>query len=355
MNNLYFPAIKRYDVLGDHDLFAFYPVDPSRTKFEGSIDGLPRKTTFRNIIDYISSNITTETSIDISSAGTSIGSFASLNFIGATITDQGSGNVDISFTATDTNIANTELSLTESRLFQLAGFDLTFENAGSTYLRLSTLFDIVQIGLPTDYMITDGTLNYIAFVKNNSAHTLIYNDRLEVFNKNFRLRNLNHYFELNPTSLTGSVTHNLPVSASQGFLFNDASNNLSWSNIITPNTEYIIVACSDETSDLEVTSSAVNFRCPFNCTVSNVIGYLNTAPVGADITIQIQVNGVDIFSSLLTIDTTEKSSTTSASPYALVVPNLPITANSEITIEIVQVGSSTAGAGLKVNLELIKV
>lgn len=356
MNNLYFPAIKRYDVLSDHDLFAFYPVDPSRTKFEGSIDGLPRKTTFKNIIDYITDNIVVNSSVAVSSGGTSVGSFDILNFVGLTLTDAGSGQVNITLpTSTDTNLANTNLELLEERTFDVGGQSLLFKTGITPHLLISPLTDTYRLGDATNYMIVDGVNDYIGFVKNSLVNTLVYNDRLEIFNKNFRIRNLNHYFELNPSALTSSASYSLPSSASQGFLFNDASNNLLWTNIITPNTEHITVACSDETTDLTTGTSIVTFRCPFNCTVSNITGYVNTASVGADITIQIKVNGVNIFSSLLTIDATEKSSTTSASPYVLVVPNLPITANNEITVDIVTVGSSTAGAGLKINFELIKV
>jgi len=110
----------------------------------------------------------------------------------------------------------------------------------------------------------------------------------------------------------------------------------------------IPLACSDETTALTVGVAKVTFRMPKAMTVSSVRASLTTAQVsGAIFTVDIKENGVSILSTKITIDNTEKTSTT-----AVALPVLSDTAladDSEITIDIVQVGDGTA-KGLKVYL-----
>jgi hypothetical protein len=113
--------------------------------------------------------------------------------------------------------------------------------------------------------------------------------------------------------------------------------------------EVILLACSDETTDLTTGVGKVTFRCPFAFTITGVSASVSTAPVGSTIICDINETGTTILSTKLSIDASEKTSTTAAS--AAVVSDTTIAADAEITVDIDQIGSSTAGKGLKVKLD----
>jgi hypothetical protein len=113
-------------------------------------------------------------------------------------------------------------------------------------------------------------------------------------------------------------------------------------------TESMILACSDETSNLTTGTAKLTFRMPYAFTLMAVRASVSTAPVGSTITVDINENGTTILSTKITIDAGEKTSTTAAIPP--VISDASLADDSEITIDIDQVGSSTAGAGLKVYL-----
>jgi hypothetical protein len=112
--------------------------------------------------------------------------------------------------------------------------------------------------------------------------------------------------------------------------------------------EVIVIACSDETTDLTTGTATVTFRVPFAMTLSSVRASVTTAPTGAALTVDINEAGVSILSTKLTIDVSEKTSTTAATP--AVLSDTGLADDAEITIDIDQVGSTVAGAGLKVYL-----
>ncbi len=112
--------------------------------------------------------------------------------------------------------------------------------------------------------------------------------------------------------------------------------------------ESIIVACSDETTALTTGSAKVTFRMPYALTLSEVRASVTTAPTGAALIVDINEGGSTILSTKLSIDATEKTSATAAS--AAVISDTALAADAEITIDIDQIGSTVAGAGLKVML-----
>jgi hypothetical protein len=113
-------------------------------------------------------------------------------------------------------------------------------------------------------------------------------------------------------------------------------------------TESIIIACSDETTALTTGTAKVTFRMPYAFTLSAVRASVTTAPTGANIAVDINEGGVSILSTVLTIDVSEKTSTTAAT--AAVISDSALADDAEITIDIDTVGSTIAGAGLKVYL-----
>ena len=104
-----------------------------------------------------------------------------------------------------------------------------------------------------------------------------------------------------------------------------------------------IVAISDETTDLTTGTAKVTFRMPFAMTLTEVRASLTTASTGAVSTFDINENGSTILSTKLTIDTTEKTSTTATTP--AVISDSALGDDNEITIDIDQVGSTVPGAG----------
>jgi len=104
------------------------------------------------------------------------------------------------------------------------------------------------------------------------------------------------------------------------------------------------VACSDLTTDLTTGTSKGYVAFPFAITVTAVYASVLTAPVGSTIIVDINDGGTTIFSTKLTIDASEKTSGTAAT--AAVISDTAIAANAEVTFDIDQIGSSTAGKGL---------
>lgn len=108
----------------------------------------------------------------------------------------------------------------------------------------------------------------------------------------------------------------------------------------------IPVACSDETTALTTGTAKVTFRMPFAMTGVTVRASLTTAQSSGSIfTVDINESGSSILSTKLTIDNSEKTSTTAAT--AAVVSDSSLADDAEITIDIDQVGDGTA-KGLKV-------
>lgn len=108
----------------------------------------------------------------------------------------------------------------------------------------------------------------------------------------------------------------------------------------------LCIACSDETTAITTGTGKVTFRMPFAMTVTAVRASVGTAPTGATLIIDINDGGTTILSTKLSIDATEKTSTTAAS--AAVISDTALADDAEITIDFDQVGSTIAGAGVKV-------
>jgi hypothetical protein len=109
----------------------------------------------------------------------------------------------------------------------------------------------------------------------------------------------------------------------------------------------IQVACSDETTAL-TTGVKITFRMPFAMTLNAGSAGLRASLVtaqasGSIFTVDVKESGSTILSTLLTIDNTEKTSTT-ATP--VVISDASLADDAEITVEITQIGDGTA-EGLK--------
>lgn len=126
-----------------------------------------------------------------------------------------------------------------------------------------------------------------------------------------------------------------------------SSNSANWD--ITP----IAIACSDETTDLTTGTAKTTFRMPYAMNLTEVRASVNTAPVGNDITVDINEGGASILdANKLTIDDGSKTSVGSSTAYT--ITDTALADDAEITIDIDAVGSTTAGKGLKIWLIGVK-
>lgn len=104
------------------------------------------------------------------------------------------------------------------------------------------------------------------------------------------------------------------------------------------------IAVGDETTAITTGTAKVTFRMPHAMTLTAVRASLTTVSSSGTPTVDINENGVSILSTKLTIDASEKTSTTAAA--AAVISDSALADDAEITIDIDVAG--TGAAGLKV-------
>lgn len=112
--------------------------------------------------------------------------------------------------------------------------------------------------------------------------------------------------------------------------------------------ESLMIACSDELSDLQAGYAVVSFRMPYEMTLVYVRASVVTPPNGSEIQVDINKNLESILSTKLIIENGELSSKGSA--VQPVISDKILDDDSLITIDIDNVGSLIAGAGLKIYL-----
>lgn len=109
---------------------------------------------------------------------------------------------------------------------------------------------------------------------------------------------------------------------------------------------FLALAVSDETTAITTGTGKLTFRMPHAMTLTAVRASLTTASSSGIPTVDINEGGTTILSTKLTIDATEKTSTTAAT--AAVISDSALADDAEITIDIDVAG--TGATGLKVYL-----
>jgi hypothetical protein len=112
--------------------------------------------------------------------------------------------------------------------------------------------------------------------------------------------------------------------------------------------DVIVVPVGDESTALTTGTGEIKFRMPFAATLLAVRANVNTAPTGSTLIVDINEAGVSVLGTKLSIDASELTSTTAAS--AATITDSSLADDAEISIDIDQIGSTVAGAGLKVSL-----
>ena len=115
-------------------------------------------------------------------------------------------------------------------------------------------------------------------------------------------------------------------------------------------TECIAIACSDETTALTAGTAKTTFHMPYAFYLTGVKAGVTTAPVGSVLTVDLNEAGSTVLTTKLTIDAGEKTSGTAATAAVIGGAGPALANNALMTVDIDGVGSSTAGAGLKIYL-----
>ena len=153
------------------------------------------------------------------------------------------------------------------------------------------------------------------------------------------------------TSGVGSTVEQIELAANAVISSKIADGTITLADVsAAAKTECIMLACSDEsTTDLAVATDVVKFILPYAMTLTGISASVQTAPVGATIIADVNEAGTTIMSSnKVVIDDGETSTATAAT--APTLSDTALASGAIITVDIDQVGSGTAGKGLKIYL-----
>jgi len=156
------------------------------------------------------------------------------------------------------------------------------------------------------------------------------------------------------------------------FIVNDGSGNDKTATLTAATTgdvlqlkgieETFIIAASDETTDLTTGNDKVLFHAPFAFKLTGVKATVSTAPTGRTLEVDIDrvragATRASVLSTLISIDASEMTSSTAATPAVISTGNdsagaalSQVNADDTIHINIDNIGSSAAGRGLKVTI-----
>tara|TARA_R110000824_G_scaffold349329_1_gene536182 strand:+ start:909 stop:1790 length:882 start_codon:yes stop_codon:yes gene_type:complete len=143
-------------------------------------------------------------------------------------------------------------------------------------------------------------------------------------------------------------TGNVTIDADTGVI-TFADGGASLATVASLRQESFIMAASDETTALTAATDVATFRMPYAFTLTAVRASLTTAGTGVNlVTVDIHESGTTILSTKITIDATETTSYTAATPP--VISDTSLAVDAEMTVDIDQIDSGGVSAGLKVTL-----
>jgi hypothetical protein len=145
-------------------------------------------------------------------------------------------------------------------------------------------------------------------------------------------------FTGNPTVPTQAAGNNSTRAASTAYV-DDA---------LAGQSEVLIIALSDETTAITSGTGKLTYRMPFAFTCTAVRASLTTASSSGNPAIDINDGSSSIFSTALTIDASEKTSTTATTPAVISGGSHAFADDAEVTFDIDTAG--TGAVGLKVTL-----
>lgn len=133
------------------------------------------------------------------------------------------------------------------------------------------------------------------------------------------------------------------VCSTHGKIYrNNAGTWADWWTGTGDKTEVLMIALGDEATAITTGTAKVTFRMPWALTVTAVRASLTAASSSGIPTFDINEGGVSILSTKLTIDASELTSTTAATP--AVISDTTLADDAEITIDIDTAGTGAKGA-----------
>ena len=148
------------------------------------------------------------------------------------------------------------------------------------------------------------------------------------------------------TGLTGATEINNIVAITQaGYDAIGAPDaNTQYSITDAPEYRYVTTYLSDGSTDLTTGTNLMLVDCPYTGTITNVYATLGTAPTGASIIVDVNLNGSTIMTTnKIEIEATETSSRTAATQPGLTTT--AIAAGDILAYDIDQIGATVAGSG----------
>lgn len=118
----------------------------------------------------------------------------------------------------------------------------------------------------------------------------------------------------------------------------------TWSSL--PLQETMIVAISDETTNLTTGTAKVTFHMPYAFNITKIKAGLTASSSSGLPTFDLNDDGVSVFTTRVTVDTLEFFSDTATTPSALTSTPLSVAAGSKMTIDIDTAGTGAKGAKL---------
>ena len=101
-----------------------------------------------------------------------------------------------------------------------------------------------------------------------------------------------------------------------------------------------------ETSTTILGAGARSIRSPIAFTLTELRAHVNTAPVGSNLILDLNINGVTAMAvDKLSIDAGELTSLTATTPHA--ITNSAVGLDSVLTFDVDQIGATTPSTGLK--------
>ena len=150
---------------------------------------------------------------------------------------------------------------------------------------------------------------------------------------------------------SGLITTNIAAIATNvtdiGTNVTDIATNTSDIAAINIGAYTIVVAASDEVTAIEAATTAMQFRMPLAMTGTAIRASLGSACSTGTFTVDVNIGGATVLSTKVTIDATEKTSTTAAVPSVL---SDTAWADDEIVTIDVDVDGDATATGLKVTL-----
>ena len=156
------------------------------------------------------------------------------------------------------------------------------------------------------------------------------------------------YFEVELTDASANITTivQAPVTI-LGPVIGDGASGSGAFELTIPK-ETIICSVTGESETLTTGNGKITWQMPYAMTLTDVRASVKTAPTGSTIVVDVNEAGSSVLSTLVTIDDGETSSKTAATPP--VISDSALADDAVMTIDVDQVGSGTAGVGLKVYL-----